>query len=150
MDRLIGTTTKSKHIKEDGITTSFTTSVTKRYETLTITDIVFFLLKISFLVMLCLFLFRHSLGRAPLSFAEFLNALPTIGYDSNGVSYYESALEALNVRDIFEFSQSDTANLPIIGGLVSFLSTAIGIVVYVFGALVSSVQYFVDILSLIF
>lgn len=121
--------------------------VEKKLVSFTIWDIIFYFLKICFLIMLVIFLFRHSLGGQPMTFSEFLNAIPTIGYDSNGVSYFESMLQSLNVREFFEPTDIDVI---IIGDLVNFMSVVIGLVTYVCSALFSSVMYFVDLLGLIF
>lgn len=113
-------------------------------------NLLFIILKYCFLLMLVIFIFRYALGRDGFNFTEFLNAIPKIGYNSEGVSYFESCVEALGVKDIFEFAQSDSVNLPIIGDLIDFFAQVIGIIVYLASAIVSSLAYFVDLVGLIF
>lgn len=149
MYRKTNTTTSSNVTTIDGFVTRSNLKTTTNYEKVTISELLFFVLRISFLMMSVFFIFRYAIGNEPLSFSEFLNGISTIGYDGT-TSYFDALLERLHVRDIFEFSASDTINLPIIGGLVEFLSNVLGLLVYVVSAIVSCLMYFVDLLDLIF
>lgn len=54
------------------------------------------------------------------------------------------------LNDKISFIGGDSSNLPIIGALIDFLSTTLGIIVYFFGAAYSGLKYFIYIISLLF
>lgn len=122
---------------------SFTESYTiKNYREKSLFSYLLHALIIAFVVILAFNIFRHFLSNEWLTFSQFINAI------NECPNYFGDIMEFLNQN--VSFVGGDSSNLPIIGGLIDFLSTTLGIIVYFFGAAYSGLRYFVYFISLLF
>lgn len=104
-----------------------------------------FLLKISFILILSIWVFRLGTN----SNATFISFTDLLTYLKECPNYYQALVDNL-LSNIYYNGSFDSVNLPIIGGFLTFLGSVWNVLVYVFGAVVSSIAYLGYIFGVIF